>query len=187
MEFALPDVRGEVPVTTLVKSGNTLREIENLARTGAVDLLVISTHARAGLPDFCLKSGAEELVRYAPCPVLVVREQERDFFCEGLQAHGPRTGRPHRSARDWSALKQLADWGHRQRQSEYLLPWAGLLRCGCHCAAQPRNRLPMPQSRSWLRPRGSAAEREPGTSRICAPLREGHSYVPSRPGSAPAL
>ena len=40
----------------LVKSGGTLREIENLARTGAVDLAVISTYARAGLPDFCLKS-----------------------------------------------------------------------------------------------------------------------------------
>ena len=100
MEFARPEVRGEVPLTTLVKSGSTLREIENLASTGAVDLLVVSTHARAGLPDFCLKSAAEELVRYAPCPVLVVREQERDFLREGLQAHSPAPPRTRRHPRD---------------------------------------------------------------------------------------
>jgi len=99
MQFARRDVRGEVPVNTLVKSGGTLREIENLARTGAVDLLVISTHARAGLPDFCLKSAAEEIVRYAPCPVLVVRDQEHDLFPKRQRVRDLPKGRDQKRAR----------------------------------------------------------------------------------------
>lgn len=79
---ALADQEGHglVPVTTLVKSGEPLREIVATAKAELVDLLLISTHARGYLPDFCLGSAAEQIVRYAPCPVLVVREQERDFL-----------------------------------------------------------------------------------------------------------
>ena len=78
--FARREVGGAVPFTTMVKCGEPLREIINIAEAGLVDLLVISTHARAGIPDFCMGSAAEQIVRYAPCPVLVVREHERDFM-----------------------------------------------------------------------------------------------------------
>lgn len=71
---------GSVPVTTLVKSGEPLREIVATAKAELVDLLLVSTHARGYLPDFCLSSAAEQIVRYAPCPVLVVREEEHDFL-----------------------------------------------------------------------------------------------------------
>jgi nucleotide-binding universal stress UspA family protein len=77
------EVRGKIAVTTLVRVGEPLREIINAAKGGQIDLLLISTHARAGLPDFCLGSAAEQIVRYAPCPVLVVREQERDCLWSG--------------------------------------------------------------------------------------------------------
>ena len=85
--LAREEVPGSVAVSTLVKTGEALREITSLAETAAVDLLVISTHALTGLPDFCLGSAAEQIVRYARCPVLVVREQEHDCLRECPPAH----------------------------------------------------------------------------------------------------
>jgi nucleotide-binding universal stress UspA family protein len=76
-------VRRKIGVITVVRVGEPLREIINVAKAGLIDLLLISTHARSGLPDFCLGSAAEQIVRYAPCPVLVVREQERDCLWSG--------------------------------------------------------------------------------------------------------
>jgi universal stress protein A len=38
-----------------------------------VDLIIMGTHGRTGLPHLLLGSVAERLVRLAPCPVLVVR------------------------------------------------------------------------------------------------------------------
>ena len=43
------------------------------ARTHGVDLIVISTHGRTGLNHLVMGSVAEAVVRYAPCPVLVLR------------------------------------------------------------------------------------------------------------------
>lgn len=38
------------------------------------DLVVVGTHGRRGIPRFLLGSGAEEIVRMTPVPVLVMRE-----------------------------------------------------------------------------------------------------------------
>ena len=88
--LARQEGRGKVLITTRVRVGEPLREIIDLARAEAADLLLISTHARAGLPDFCLGSAAEQIVRYAPCPVLVVREQEHDFLREPAPPRPPK-------------------------------------------------------------------------------------------------
>ena len=45
-----------------------------------IDLLVITTHGRTGLPHMLMGSVAEKIVRHASCPVLVVRPGERDFL-----------------------------------------------------------------------------------------------------------
>ncbi len=42
-----------------------------------VDLIVIGTHGRRGLPRFFLGSVAEEVVRHAPCPVFTLRHHEK--------------------------------------------------------------------------------------------------------------
>ena len=44
-----------------------------------IDLIVIGTHGRVGLAHLVMGSVAEKVVRTAPCPVLTVRTQERDF------------------------------------------------------------------------------------------------------------
>jgi universal stress protein A len=64
---------------TLVRQGRSFHEIADAARTLKADLIIISTHGYTGLKHALLGSTAERVVRHAPCPVLVVREREREF------------------------------------------------------------------------------------------------------------
>ena len=74
------EVGCEVPAATIVRKGSPALEIVDAATSLAADLIVISTHGRTGLKHVFLGSVAEHVMRRAPCPVLVVREEERDFL-----------------------------------------------------------------------------------------------------------
>jgi universal stress protein A len=63
---------------TLVRHGRAFNEIADAARTLKADLVIISTHGYTGLKHVLLGSTAERVVRYAPCPVLVVRARAGD-------------------------------------------------------------------------------------------------------------
>lgn len=65
---------------TLIRVGPAVPEIANTAKETNADLLVISTHGYTGLKRIVLGSVAENVVRHAPCPVLVVREKEHEFI-----------------------------------------------------------------------------------------------------------
>ncbi|MBE9157657.1 universal stress protein [Nodosilinea sp. LEGE 06152] len=56
-----------------VKIGNPSSEIIDYAEANAIDLIVISSRGRTGLSRFFLGSVAERVVRFARCPVLVLR------------------------------------------------------------------------------------------------------------------
>jgi nucleotide-binding universal stress UspA family protein len=56
-----------------LREGAPWREIDRFAADQDVDLIVMGTHGRRGLPHALLGSVAEKVVRTAPCPVLVVR------------------------------------------------------------------------------------------------------------------
>lgn len=43
-----------------------------------VDLIVMATHGRGGLTRWAAGSVADEVVRHGPCPVLLVRQSEKD-------------------------------------------------------------------------------------------------------------
>ena len=64
---------------TVVRLGTPHLEIVNAAREQGVDLIIIATHGHSGLAHVFLGSTTEKVVRHAPCPVLVVRECEREF------------------------------------------------------------------------------------------------------------
>jgi len=64
---------------TLVRFGKPFQEICESARGLRIGLIVISTRGYTGLKQALLGSTAERVVRHAPCPVLVVREQEHEF------------------------------------------------------------------------------------------------------------
>jgi universal stress protein A len=67
-------------VTSILREGSPAKVIAEVAGEMATDLLVISTHGYTGLKHVLMGSIAEQVVRYAPCPVLVVRQQEHDFI-----------------------------------------------------------------------------------------------------------
>ena len=68
-----------ISTKALVRLGSPEREIVDGAREYASDLIIIATHGRTGLARVFLGSTTEHVVRQAPCPVLVVREREREF------------------------------------------------------------------------------------------------------------
>ena len=65
---------------TLVLTGKPFVEITDAARSLKADLIVISTHGYTGLKHAVMGSTSERVVRHAPCPVLVVRQHEREFI-----------------------------------------------------------------------------------------------------------
>ena len=62
-----------------VVEGSPKVEIIQYARKQNIDLIVIATHGRTGLPHVLMGSVAETVVRTAPCPVLTVRPEGHQF------------------------------------------------------------------------------------------------------------
>ena len=70
---SLPIIAGEpVGVTREVRTGNPGRVIVDVASERLIDLIVMGTHGRTGLPHLVMGSVAERVVRTAPCPVLTL-------------------------------------------------------------------------------------------------------------------
>jgi nucleotide-binding universal stress UspA family protein len=78
-ELAAQAMPERVLEKTLVGSGVPFQEITESARGLKSDLIILATHGHAGWKHALLGSTAERVVRHAPCPVLVVRENEREF------------------------------------------------------------------------------------------------------------
>lgn len=66
----MPHVRSVVRV---VRHGEASREIVKFVREEGIDLVVIATHGRTGLPYVFMGSVAERVVRFSPVPVLAVK------------------------------------------------------------------------------------------------------------------
>ena len=77
--FRQAELDPHLRVETLVLNGGSAHEICRTAETQAADLIVMATHGHTGLKRFMLGSVTENVVRHAPCPVLIVREREHEF------------------------------------------------------------------------------------------------------------
>lgn len=64
------------PVTARVELGRPTDSVCAMARAAKADLIILTTHGRTGLKRMLIGSTAEAVVRYAKCPVLVVRSME---------------------------------------------------------------------------------------------------------------
>lgn len=62
--------------------------LDFIKEEGGIGLVVMSTHGRSGLSHVLLGSVTENLLRYAPCPILVVKRPEHEFI-------DPETGDVH--------------------------------------------------------------------------------------------
>jgi universal stress protein A len=67
------EMRGFKDLEHIVVKGVPYEEITKYAEINKVDMIVIATHGRTGLDRLLFGSTAEQVVRYAPCPVLSVR------------------------------------------------------------------------------------------------------------------
>ncbi len=63
----------------LTRGGFVHDTIIGVARESEVDLIILTTHGYTGFKHLLMGSIAENIVRHAPCPVLVVREKEHEF------------------------------------------------------------------------------------------------------------
>jgi nucleotide-binding universal stress UspA family protein len=80
MKALLNSLDGSVSFETGVVHGSPHREIIDAANERDVDLIVIGEHCRTGLfGRFMLGSTADEVVKGAHCPILVVRPVEHEF------------------------------------------------------------------------------------------------------------
>ncbi len=72
-QFVLQWVPSQSKVIEAVKIGQPYREIVQYAEEEEIDLIVIATHGRTGLPHLMTGSVAEKVVRYSTKPVLTVK------------------------------------------------------------------------------------------------------------------
>lgn len=77
--FRQAELDPHLHVDTMVVNGAPAHEICRTAEAQAADLIVMATHGHTGLKHFMLGSVTENVVRHAPCPVLIVRDREHDF------------------------------------------------------------------------------------------------------------
>lgn len=79
-ELKARQIGADVPSTGLLRVGRAVTEITETAAQEEADLIIMSTHGHTGFKHVLLGSVTENVVRYAPCPVLVVRQHEHEFL-----------------------------------------------------------------------------------------------------------
>jgi universal stress protein A len=78
-EWAVNETVNSPAIAVTVRFGVAATEVISVAKEVGADLIVVSTDGYTGVKRAWFGSVSEEIVRQAPCPVLVVREHERDF------------------------------------------------------------------------------------------------------------
>jgi signal recognition particle GTPase len=72
-----------------LRVGTPADEIVRYADLCDVDLIIMGTHGRSGIAHVLMGSVAEQVVRVAPCPVLLVRGARRAAESEGIAVTVP--------------------------------------------------------------------------------------------------
>jgi nucleotide-binding universal stress UspA family protein len=73
------EIKKEVRARRQVRTGRAFVEILKAAHEEEVDLIIIATHGHSDVEHMLFGSTAEKVVRKAPCPVLSLRPDEREF------------------------------------------------------------------------------------------------------------
>ncbi len=63
--------------------GNPWPTVCKYAEENDIDLIVTTTHGRTGLAHVLIGSTAERIVQHAPCAVLTIRQDAKDFVKNG--------------------------------------------------------------------------------------------------------
>lgn len=76
LEQHLSDLKADLNMKQIVEKGEPHTMLVNWAKTKQVDLIVMSTHGRSGLPRMLIGSVTERVLRSSPCPVLAIPSHE---------------------------------------------------------------------------------------------------------------
>jgi nucleotide-binding universal stress UspA family protein len=72
-----------------VRVGTPAEEIVRYAELTDVDVIIMGTHGRTGIAHALMGSVAEQVVRVAPCPVMLVRAPKRAAMTQGVAVTVP--------------------------------------------------------------------------------------------------
>jgi nucleotide-binding universal stress UspA family protein len=73
----LPTPAGDIPLKKLIAEGDPVTEILRVAAEEQADFIVLGTHGRTGVQRLLTGSVAENVIRRAQCPVVVVKTPHR--------------------------------------------------------------------------------------------------------------
>ena len=79
-ELLIQPSSSKVTVVREIRKGRPFIEIIKYAKEQSIDLIIMGSHGRNALSHLLIGSEAENTVRKAPCPVLVVRHPEHEFI-----------------------------------------------------------------------------------------------------------
>jgi nucleotide-binding universal stress UspA family protein len=107
-----------IAAQSVVRYGHAAEEILDHARTGAIDLIAMSTHGRSGIRRWALGSVAETVARRAPVPVMLLHAR-------GRVAAPKRTAPTSRRCRlrPWTPRRRCASATSCVRWTSH--PWTG--------------------------------------------------------------
>ena len=77
-EIVKDKITKKIKIHTRVVMGRAPDEIVSVAKKGKADLIVISTHGETGWRHLVFGSVAEKVVRFSSCPVLTIREPDKN-------------------------------------------------------------------------------------------------------------
>ena len=82
------NIRNLRVVPAIESATNAAAAIVAYAKAQLIDVIIVGTHGRGAMKQLLMGSVAERVVRTAPCPVLAVREHEREFIApDALMTH----------------------------------------------------------------------------------------------------
>ncbi len=87
--FLTTEQIGQLRPEYAVRVGVPAEEIVRYAEVAEIDLIIMGTHGRTGLAHALMGSVAEQVVRTAPCPVLLVRAPKGAAVVEGVVVNVP--------------------------------------------------------------------------------------------------
>jgi len=99
---------GGVKFETAVRTGNPVDDICTVAEQRRADLIVTSTHGRTGFDHAVMGSTAEQVVRRAPCSVLVVPSHPQVRVQQLVGKTQRRTTKQLRTIRPWRLDERLS-------------------------------------------------------------------------------
>jgi len=73
----LSQLSADTNLRKVVKMGEPYKTILDCAQEEKVDIIVMSTHGRSGLPRMMLGSVTEKVLRSSPCPVIAIPAQKK--------------------------------------------------------------------------------------------------------------